>query len=67
MHKPTRTSLRRAPRFTRSEPKATVQKARTITEDQADILYCEKHKHEKGIPLREALRELGIDESEVGL
>lgn len=40
---------------------------RLLTEDEADILYCEKHKHEPGMPLREALRELGIDESKVGL
>jgi hypothetical protein len=38
-----------------------------MTEDEADILYCEKHKHEKGIPLHEALEELGIDADEVGL
>jgi hypothetical protein len=51
--KPTRASDKRPPR--------------AMTEDEADILYCEKHKHEPGIPLRQALRELGIDESEVGL
>ena len=54
----------RAPVRTR----ARAEKApRVMTEDEADILYCEKHKHEKGIPLDKALEELGIDESEVGL
>ena len=37
-----------------------------MTEDEADILYCEKHKHEEGIPLAEALEELGVHEDEVG-
>ncbi|MEX2301867.1 MAG: hypothetical protein WD733_13070 [Bryobacterales bacterium] len=40
---------------------------RVLTEDEADILYAEKHKQEPGIPLRKALKELGIDESEVGV
>jgi hypothetical protein len=38
-----------------------------LTEDEADIRYGEKHKHEPGNPLRQALKELGINESEVGL
>jgi hypothetical protein len=38
-----------------------------LTEDEADILYCEKHKHEKGVPRKQVLEELGIDGSEVGL
>jgi hypothetical protein len=38
-----------------------------MTEDQADILYCEKHKSEKGIPLKQVLQDLGISEDEVGL
>ena len=40
---------------------------RPLTEDEADILYAEKHKNEKGIPLEKALEELGIDADEVGL
>ena len=40
---------------------------RPLTEDEADILYAEKHKNEKGIPLETVLEELGIDAGEVGL
>ena len=58
---PARASDRKPARASDKKP------PRLLTEDEADILYCEKHKHEPGIPLREALRELGIDESKVGL
>jgi len=50
----------------RSRP-AGEKTPRLMTEDEADILYCEKHKHEKGVPLKQALEELGIREAEVGL
>ena len=69
MSKLQKATLRRAPRSARNAPKASpsVQKPRTLTEDEADILYCEKHKHEPRIPLRQVLEKLGIDETEVGL
>lgn len=59
-------AVSRASRRESSRP-ARAKAPRVLTEDEADILYCEKHKHEKGIPLDKALEELGIDESEVGL
>ena len=33
-----------------------------MTEDEADILYCEKHKNDKRYPLREVLRDFGDDD-----
>ncbi len=30
-----------------------------MTEDEADVLYCEKHKNDKRHPLREVLRDFG--------
>jgi hypothetical protein len=51
----------------RKPARADSKPPRVLTEDEADILYGEKHKQEPGIPLRKALKELGIDESEVGL
>ena len=68
MSKLRKASTQRAPRSTgndRANQKPPTP--RVMTEDQADIVYCEKHKHEPRIPLRDVLRDLGIDESEVGL
>lgn len=67
MAKPTRASMRRAPSSNREATADSKRTPRVMTEDEADILYCEKHKHEPGKPLRDVLRKLGIDESEVGL
>jgi len=68
MSKLRKATLRRAPRSTRNAPGNHEQpKLRVLTEDEADILYCEKHKHEPRIPLRKVLEKLGIDETEVGL
>jgi hypothetical protein len=62
-----KTPARRRQALTESQPARTAIPPRVLTEDEADILYSEKHKHEPGIPLQKALEELGIDESEVGL
>jgi hypothetical protein len=67
MAKSTRASLRRPPRSNSKATADSKRKPRVMNKDEADILYCEKHKHEPGKPLRDVLRKLGIDESEVGL
>lgn len=33
-----------------------------MTEDEADILYCEKHENDKRHPLRDVLRDSGDDD-----
>ena len=43
-------------RRVRSETAST---ARTLTEDEADVLFAEKHKKDKRYPLRDVIKENG--------